>query len=422
MSLPSKWRKATIGDLCKSVNGHGFAKNTWAKHGLPIIRIQNLNGSRQFNYFAGEAEADWIVEPGDLLFAWAGVRGISFGPCLWHGKRGVLNQHIFRLDVHEDISKQWLFEALVRVTPLIEKRAHGFKSNFLHVQRDDVLGQIVHVPPREEQDMIALVSAKFDFSVGRLRSLIRKLRRRRDALATTLLTGDRRFGQFRQDQWAEVQLGDVVRPISRPVIWSDDDEYRLASVRRWAKGVFDRGSIYGRDIKVKTLFTIHTDNILISHIQAAYGAIARVPAEFDGAHVSSTYTVLDAIDGCILPEYLGHLFATRWMWHQAYLASNGFFAERLRLCFNEEDFLNRRISFPISLDEQASIARTLTAADREIELVGKLRGSMVEQKRGWMQRLLTGEVRVTKSMIDRLLSSGAQRNGQAIRPTKGAKR
>jgi hypothetical protein len=88
------WRERSIGDLCTLGNGHGFKASDWSDNGLPIIRIQNVRGSGDFNYFAGKPEADWIVEPGELLFAWAGVPGVSFGPGIWPGPRALLNQHI----------------------------------------------------------------------------------------------------------------------------------------------------------------------------------------------------------------------------------------------------------------------------------------------------------------------------------------
>jgi len=68
MKLPKGWKCETVGDLCDFSNGHGFGPHNWSKVGLPIIRIQNLNGEADFNYFNGRADADWLVEPGTLLF------------------------------------------------------------------------------------------------------------------------------------------------------------------------------------------------------------------------------------------------------------------------------------------------------------------------------------------------------------------
>ena len=48
--------RVTLGDLCQFISGNGFRPSDWKSSGLPIIRIQNLNGSRSFNYFDGEPD------------------------------------------------------------------------------------------------------------------------------------------------------------------------------------------------------------------------------------------------------------------------------------------------------------------------------------------------------------------------------
>lgn len=153
--LPAGWRLRQIGDLCTFTNGRGFKASEWSESGLPIIRIQNLNGSRDFKRFGGDPKDRWIVEEGDLLFAWAGVKGMSFGPYLWHGPRGVLNQHIYRVRPLQGVVKQWLFETLRQVTHEIEERAQGFKSSLLHVRKADITAHEIAVPPYSEQLAIA---------------------------------------------------------------------------------------------------------------------------------------------------------------------------------------------------------------------------------------------------------------------------
>jgi type I restriction enzyme, S subunit len=153
--LPLGWRLDHLGNLCDLHSGNGFTPRDWSREGLPIIRIQNLNGSPDFNRFSGDPEPGWIIEPGDLLFAWAGTKGISFGPSLWPGPRGVLNQHIYRVLPKDGIDKTWLYETLKLVTRSIEKRAHGFKLELVHVRQSDITSQLVRVPPAEQQVRIA---------------------------------------------------------------------------------------------------------------------------------------------------------------------------------------------------------------------------------------------------------------------------
>jgi type I restriction enzyme S subunit len=52
-----------------------------------------------------------------------------------------------------------------------------------------------------------------------------------------------------------------------------------------------------------------------------------------------------------------------------------------------------KIKLP-SKEEQEKIAQTLTLADKEIELLKNELEALKKQKKGLMQRLLTGEVRV----------------------------
>jgi len=46
-------------------------------------------------------------------------------------------------------------------------------------------------------------------------------------------------------------------------------------------------------------------------------------------------------------------------------------------------------------EEQSRIAAVLSTCDREIELLKKKQEKLKEQKKGLMQKLLTGEIRVT---------------------------
>jgi type I restriction enzyme S subunit len=76
----------------------------------------------------------------------------------------------------------------------------------------------------------------------------------------------------------------------------------------------------------------------------------------------------------------------------AYLASNGVHIEKL--IFDFDDFAKEKIQIPSNIEEQKRIADTLSVSDREIELYAKYIAALKEQKRGLMQKLFTGEVRV----------------------------
>jgi type I restriction enzyme S subunit len=159
-ALPTGWSSRPLGSVCELVNGFGFKPQDWRESGLPIIRIQNLNGSTQFNYFSGDVDPKFHVNNGDLLFAWAGVPGVSFGARIWKGQEAVLNQHIFRVVPRDGVNESWLFEILNHMTPAIERRAHGFKTSLLHIKRSELVKMPVKVPPAHVQKEIAELSVE----------------------------------------------------------------------------------------------------------------------------------------------------------------------------------------------------------------------------------------------------------------------
>lgn len=392
--MPDGWSKVPVGQLSKFSGGHGFGPRDWSRSGYPIIRIQNLNGSNDYNYFSGKPDPEWIVEAGELLFAWAGVKGVSFGPTIWNGPTGVLNQHIHRVKPLDGVDKVWFHAALLLATAAIERNAHGFKSSLVHVRQSEILRARLPVPPLPEQRAIAAVLSTWDSAIEQTSRLIQAKKKLKQALMQQLLTGKRRSADH-DGEWSRSYIGDLLKEEDRLVDWDDTSLYRLASVRRWNGGLFYRENLYGSQIKVKKLKTIRTGDFVISHIQGAYGAMALVPTDFDGAKVSDLYSVLVPRDeGSCDIRFFNYLSQTPRMRSKIYAACNGFFAERLRLNFSPRDFLRQTVRVPACLEEQRRIADVLDAMTSEISLLERRLEAIRRQKKGLMQKLLTGQIRV----------------------------
>jgi len=104
--VPSHWESRPLKFFTQFVNGMAFKPADWRTEGVPIIRIENLNESSNFNYYDGDVPERYFVQKGDLLFGWSGNKGTSFGPFLWWREgRHYLNQHIFKLDPIEKHDK-----------------------------------------------------------------------------------------------------------------------------------------------------------------------------------------------------------------------------------------------------------------------------------------------------------------------------
>jgi len=194
--LPKGWSLASIGDLCRLINGRPFKPTEWATDGLPIIRIQNLNSpNASFNFFSGELDPKHLVQPGELVFAWSGTPGTSFGAHVWNGPPAALNQHIFRVIFEPSaIDRDFFRYAITSKLQELIGRAQG-GVGLAHVTKGKFEGTKVPLPPLPEQRRI----------VAKIEALMARSRAAREALADIPALLDR----YRQSTLKGALRGDL---------------------------------------------------------------------------------------------------------------------------------------------------------------------------------------------------------------------
>ncbi len=399
---PDPWERKTIGELCEFTNGKGFRPSDWSTQGLPIVRIQNLNGSTEFNYFAGVPDKRWLVMTGDLLFAWAGTKGVSFGPTLWNGEKGVLNQHIYRISPNDGVDKRWLYYALKAITARVETKAHGFKSTLLHVHKSEITDQVVSVPPPSEQEKIAKTLIVWERAVERTEKLIATKASLRRGLRHQLLTGKKRFQKFVRDEgtqptrfgtvpsdWHYLRIGDVAREVSEknpngqsPVVLSCTKHRGLVdSLAYFGKRVFSQDTSTYKVVR-RGQFAYATN-----HIEE--GSIGYQDL-YDEALISPMYTVFET-NGQVNDSFFYKLLKTELYRHTFEVNTSASVDRRGSLRWKE--FAKIKVALP-SLKEQRDIATVLHVVDKEIELLRNQLDAIKRQKRGLMLELVTGHTRV----------------------------
>jgi type I restriction enzyme S subunit len=196
--LPVGWVVAPIGELCDLRNGRAFKPAEWTDEGIPIVRIQNLNNwQAKFNHYQGEVDANHLLGGGELLFAWSGTPGTSFGAHIWAGGKAALNQHIFRVDFDEDSLQKGFFRYAInqKLNDLIDI-AHG-GVGLRHVTKGKFEQTEVFLPPLNEQRRLA---AKLDTTLA----AVDACRQRLDGVAAILK-------RFRQAVLAAAASGELTR-------------------------------------------------------------------------------------------------------------------------------------------------------------------------------------------------------------------
>lgn len=243
------------------------------------------------------------------------------------------------------------------------------------------------------QRKIADILTTWDESLEKLDALIVAKERRKRALMQQLLTGKMRFPAFASASWKKVRMSEVLARVYRPIEWTDDLPLSLVSLRRRCGGLFRRPDVLGADYKTQDLHELKRYDFLVSKRQVVHGAWALVTPDFEGSHVSKEYAIfVNAAPDKLHMPFFSWLAQTLRLIRLARVASTSVHIEKL--IFDPEVFLRESIHIPAAIPEQKRIVAILDAAQSELHLLHAQRGALDQQKRGLMQRLLTGAIRV----------------------------
>lgn len=292
--------------------------------------------------------------------------------------------------LHVDPKKadpKWL--AAILSTPYARRRigatAAGTSGSMKGISKSAILKLEFPFPDLKEQARQLGALEELGSAQAVLDDLLRAKADFKKGLAEDLLTGRRRFPGF-PTPWREFTLGDLFVERVDP----GRKGLRLLSVTG-ADGVVDRDSLVKRDTssedKSKYLRVCPGD-IAYNTMRMWQGVFGLSTLE---GIVSPAYTVCTPISELILPQFIEQFFKLPHTINDFKRYSQGLVDDTLNLKFHH--FALIKVTIP-GTDEQCRIAQLLGTIDTEIALLRKQRDALNDQKKGLMQKLLTGEVRL----------------------------
>lgn len=193
--------------------------------------------------------------------------------------------------------------------------------------------------------------------------------------------------------WRVRTLGELVEPVSRPVP-KPKEPYLSIGIRSHGRGTFHKIIVLPEKVMMDTLYRIDSQDLIVNITFAWEGAIAIATGHDSGGLVSHRFPTYRFKDKEANPDFFRNLILTkRFVWDLGLISPGG--AGRNRV-MSKTDFLKLRVFVP-SLETQKGIGKILTTADNEIWHLEDYLNALEQQKRGLMQKLLTGEVRVKKT-------------------------
>ena len=402
LEIPNGWQIKKLKDILIEGRLGGNYENAEANNGIPVIKMGNLDRGiiklDKIQYLPENDiynDDDVLVE-GDLLFNTRNTLELVGKVAIWNSELpfAVYNSNLMRMKFdNAHVESTWFMNrAFNSYYGLRQLRgiATGTTSVAAIYGRD--LESIKFLlPPLPEQRAIAKVLSTADAAIHTTEKLIAQKEIRKKWLMQQLLKGKKRLKGF-DGEWKEYPFESLLKVVKRPVKWDDSELYKLISVRRRSGGIFFREALFGHQIKVKDLRDAEVGDFLFSKMQIVHGASALVKKEFEGAKISGSYIAAVAKDPKLLNmDFFNWYSQLPYFYHQALISSYGVHIEKMT--FDFDTFLQLEMKLP-SIEEQTAIAQVLQAADKEISLLKAKADKLREQKKGLMQQLLTGKVRL----------------------------
>jgi type I restriction enzyme, S subunit len=393
-TLPTGWRRARVGDICEVVRGASPRPAGDPRYFdgdfLPWITVGEVTGTggmylHKTATFLTRTGARFTrtLPAGTLLLTNSGATlGV---PKITTIEAGA-NDGIAALLNPKAATNEYLYFVL-------ESRTDYFRDHLApgngqpNLNTDLIKEEQLHLPPIDEQRTLASLFKLWDIAVETTERLVAAKERACMALANTVL-----FGRTHRARWSVVDIGNIAQELSStnaeaeaddlPVLSCTKHDGLVESLNYFGKQVFSQDTSKYKVVR-RGQFAYATNHIE----EGSIGLQDIVPAGV----VSPMYTVFKVDEDRVNAGYLYKLLKTERL-RQVFAAKTNASVDR-RGSLRWSAF--SRIQLPLPpIDEQRRICGVLDDAKRECTLLRATADALRLQKRGLMEKLLTGKWRV----------------------------
>jgi type I restriction enzyme S subunit len=189
-------------------------------------------------------------------------------------------------------------------------------------------------------------------------------------------------------RWPEAPLREILARSEDWISIDPEKDYRQVTIRLWGKGAVLRGTVKGSAIAASEQLRVKKGQFIMSKIDARHGAFGLIPAELDGAVVSSDFPVFDVDTTRLIPRFLNWMSKTAWFVALCSSASEGS-TNRVRL--KEERFLNQRVPLP-TLGEQQRLVVRLDAVATHVDAATGHIAAVAEESSALLRQFIRSSV------------------------------
>lgn len=392
-SNPSGWVSSTLSKHIDLLTGFAFKSSEYKEQGIRLLRGDNVmqnnirwDDAKFWDENSYEELSRYQLKEHDIVIAldrtWVKA-GLKVSVIRKRDIPSLLVQRVARLRAKSTLNQSFL-SYIVR-SHRFEQMAKFSKTETAvpHISPSDIRNFKIELPPLLEQRNIAKILELWDNSIEKTEALITAKEKQFEWLTQSLISK-------KCPDWNHYLARDLFTGVSSKGY--PDEE--LLSVTQ-DLGVVPRSMLSGRVMSpagsTAGYKLVEKGNFVIS-LRSFQGGLEY--SDYRGI-VSPAYTVLSPKKK-IHSGFYRHFFKS-YIFIEKYL-SVAVIGIRDGKQISSTDFDTIKIPYP-DMEEQVKIASQLDTARQEIDLLKGLLGKYRSQKRGLMQKLLTGEWQVTSSQV-----------------------
>lgn len=408
------WPTCKLGEIADFRNGLNFTQSSRGQT-VKVVGVGDFGVAEELRDFSGttavtidgQLSDDDILKDGDLLFVRSNGNKALVGRCVYvrpNGERVTFSGFTIRARIKSTEVDAWFISKVVR-SPMFKEALYrlGGGSSINNLSQGVLSDFEFPLPPLNEQRKIAEILLTWDEAIEACGRLINKLKARQLALVHQLVFGERRLGNYARSgelrkarwlsipvEWDVVAIGSVAEERSNvnrngdaaEVLSCSKHDGFVRSLEYFKKQVFSSDLSGYKNIKRGDF------GFPSNHVEEGSIGLQNL---VDQGLVSPIYTVFRFDQDRVDNDYAHFVLKTELYRHIFQVSTSASVDRRGSLRWSDFSTL----PFPLPpIDEQRAICAVLANGQSQINRQNEERESLVKQKRGLMQKLLTGEWRV----------------------------
>jgi len=346
---------------------------------------------QKIKYKIAPSRAKRITEKGDVLLATVRPNLKNFAIV---DRENIIASTGFAVLSHKKMNLKYLYNFLFSQNAEKQFYTLTVGSNYPALNSNDVKNLKLPIPPLPEQKAIADCLTTWDKGIEKLSALITAKKEQKKGLMQQLLTGKKRLDGF-EEEWKAYKLSEVAE-------LKHGYQFRKTDFVDKGIPVIKIGNVEGQNLNMQNItyvdvgrreefkkFLIKNGDLLMS-LTGNIGRVVEVKNLTKDLLQNYRVGNFHPLVKLILRPYLKYLLSSESLFNQFNNLAN----QSAQANFGKMDMDKLKVRIPKCQKEQIAIADVLNTADKEIELLEKKLETFKTQKKGLMQVLLTGALRL----------------------------